>query len=389
MQRVRFVSLWVLITLILVAVLGIVLFRPVPAALIAAESDDETAIQALIAEMASAVLARDKDAYLANVDLADPVFALEHTRWADDWAEQDILTSFELSVADIRVVAPHTVAGDMTMRWTLRDGNMTRTATYPVRFSQGEAGRWLYAGEAWVTVETEHFRVHVLPGLETAAAALADSLPDLYAHATGSLAFEPDTVVEIKLYDTPENLVANILLSLPPIAGWNEPGESLKMLAAPDQIPSNSVLVHELTHYLTFEMAGSTHGNYPWWLMEGVAQKVAEAYWPDGQRTTTLEGVRAWEEGNRLVAWEAISDFETTPTHLWRYVYPQGYAFVAYVTDVYGDDARNEWLTLMAVDNDLADATEIAFGISFDDLDEVFAAWLEAREWEVSAGAGG
>jgi hypothetical protein len=43
-------------------------------------------IAELVASMQAAVEAADRDAYLALVDLSDPRFALEHTRWADDWA---------------------------------------------------------------------------------------------------------------------------------------------------------------------------------------------------------------------------------------------------------------------------------------------------------------
>jgi hypothetical protein len=138
------------------------------------------------------------------------------------------------------------------------------------------------------------------------------------------------------------------------------------------------VLIHEFTHKLTFEMADDSYGNFPWWLQEGLAQYVASYLWTKEGQNEYLSQVRGWAVSGELRDWDAIADFESTPTDQWTYVYPQGYALVRYVTETYGVDKRNEWLKTMAVQMTLPDATQAILGLSFDQLDQDFRGWLAA-----------
>ncbi|MCC7451208.1 MAG: collagenase [Anaerolineae bacterium] len=336
---------------------------------------DTTAINTLMANMQQAVLAQNRALYLAYVDRTDPVFWLEHSRWADDWSKKQVVTAFSLSVQKLAVTGRDATA-DLTMQWATTE-NRARTAQYPVRFRQGNDGVWRYAGEAWTTLETEHFRVRALPGLEGVAQELVGELPAVYDHVTSSLNFKPAAVNEIKLYPTAAALGANTLLSLPPISGWNEPGEALKLFTRPGSAPPKATLAHEFTHFISFEMAGTAHSRMPWWLEEGIAEYVGSQFWSDARQQARLNQVKKLAADNRLAAWDTISDFENTPVELWQYVYPQGYAFVRYVTETYGKQKRNNWLTAMAKDKRLPDATTSALGVSFDDLNAAFVAWLK------------
>ena len=337
--------------------------------------DDEAAITSLVTAMENAVQRQDRDAYLNHIDLSDPVFAREQAYWVDDWKRIRTLDELAMRVSTIRVEGDQATAA-LEIGWT-QPGGTSRSARFPARFVRGTDSAWRYAGEAWVTSETDRFRVHAFPRMERAARKLTAALPALYRHVTTSLDYQPLSTIEIKLYDTPDNMGATIALSLPPIHGWNEPGQSLKMLARPDTMPSPATLAHELTHFVMYDMAGTTYGNYPWWLAEGVAQYMASDYWDAKQSADTLQQVRDLSAAGELVDWSAISDFETTPVPLWSYVYPQGYAFVVYVTERFGPDERNVWLKDMAVEMGLDAASQAALGTPFEALDREFRAWLE------------
>jgi hypothetical protein len=381
MRRSRFVSLWIAVVLLTWTLL------PVPITALDAAADDAEQIAALLDQMEAAVRAGDRAAYLACVDQSDPVFALEHTRWADDWADLHPVERFDLMVRDLQIDGDEATA-DLTMLWSLKDNPASRRARYPVWFRRGEDGAWRYAGEVWITIETAHFRVRAAPGLEDTAAGVVDMLPEVYDHATASLGYTPTGTNEIKLYASAESLVANTLLSLPRISGWNEPGEALKLLAEQGRTSAQRlkfVLAHEFTHKLTFDMAGDSHGNFPWWLEEGIAQYVGFAFMPEGTGDDTLAEVQGWQANGELVSWDQISDFAVTPLELWRYVYPQGYALVRYVTEKYGEQMRNAWLRRMAVEATLSEATQQVFGVSFVQLDRDFRAWLVAAR---TAGVG-
>ncbi len=81
---------------------------------------------------------------------------------------------------------------------------------------------------------------------------------------------------------------------------------------------------------------------------------------------------------NGLIDWNDLAEFESTPESLWRYAYTQGYAFMAYLTDTYGEAARNAWMRGM-VDGTLEAATEATFEMPFNELNAGFLAWLDAQ----------
>ena len=373
-SRSRFISIWIVITLLIIALLAMVLFSFTQTEAAGSGAD---AVQTLVTGMQAAVLAGDRDAYTALVDWSDPVFALEHTRWVDDWAGEHPVDEFALTAA--RLVAGKDVAtAELMMRWSVEDDPQAHQAQFPVSFTHGEDGAWRYAGEQWTAIEGDGYRVLAVPGLEDAAELTVDSFPAIWEYATDALDFVPEGTTEIKLYGDGWSLVATVELSLPLIAGWNEPGEALKLVAdtsvlSPERI--DYVLAHELTHRISFEMAGQAHGAMPWWLEEGLAEHVAARY-AGGTDDGHLELVRDLVAQDALVPWDDIADWETTSVNLWPYVYPQGEAFVDYVTDAFGVDARNAWIMDMAQGMLLDDATEAVFGVPFDQLDGSFCVWV-------------
>ena len=56
---------------------------------------------------------------------------------------------------------------------------------------------------------------------------------------------------------------------------------------------------------------------------------------------------------------------------------PQGYAFVRYVTETYGEAKRKTWIKAMTNGSALAEATKSAFGSTFEQIDAQFVAWLK------------
>jgi hypothetical protein len=184
--------------------------------------------------------------------------------------------------------------------------------------------------------------------------------------------------MEIKLYAQPEALVANTLLSLPLIAGWNEPGEALKLVHRPDGAPLTGTIAHELTHFAGFDRAGTKRSRMPWWLDEGIATYVASQL-PGAPAQDRLAQVIQWNAEGTLAPWAEMAVFEDAPVELWTYVYPQGYAMVRFVTERFGQEERNAWLAAMATEIEIDAATPAVLGRSFDQLDTEFRAWLASQ----------
>ena len=336
-------------------------------------------VQALLGRMTAAVLAGDRDAYLALVDLSDPVFAVEQERWAIDWSDRNPVTDYTLEVAGLEQEGD-LATGMLTVIWELdpeRSAEPWRITTYVARFTRGADG-WRYGGEAWASTAAEHFVVRVAPGLEATVPGIVGVLPDIFDDVTAELGYEPTGGLEIKLYANANALVANTLLSLPTIRGWNEPGEALKLVHDPGGPPLGPTIAHELTHFIGFDRAGTHRTRMPWWLDEGIATYVASTI-DDTNASGRLAQVIDWEADGTLAPWGEMTVFEETPLELWQYVYPQGYAMVRFVTEEYGVVRRNAWLAAMATEMDIDEATPAELGRTFDELDAEFRDWLAAQ----------
>jgi hypothetical protein len=332
-------------------------------------------VRALLAHMAAAVLAGDRDAYLALVDLSDPVFAIEHMRWADDWSSRSPVSAYSLELTDLQL--DNAVAtGLVTVQWAFDPSVVSepsRITTFQARFTGG-AGSWRYAGEDWASAEGTHFVLRVAPGLEAVVPDITDVLPGIYGDVTAEIGYEPSGTLEIKLYADANALVANTLLSLPTIRGWNEPGEALKLVHDPQGPPLSPTIAHELTHFVGFDRAGTQRSRMPWWLDEGIATYVASTI--EGPAIDRLAQVIAWEAEGELAPWDEMVVFEETPVELWEHVYPQGYAMAVFVTERFGAGPRNDWLAAMATAMDIDEATSAELGLTFGELDTQFRKWL-------------
>jgi hypothetical protein len=229
-------------------------------------------------------------------------------------------------------------------------------------------------------MEAEHFRLLVAPGVAGAEAMILPALPDVYDLVTTALDYTPAGSMQIKVYADSPALVANTLLSLPLIRGWNEPGEALKLFFEPDDPSVIGVVAHEFTHFALFDRAGTMRTRMPWWLDEGTASFVAGRLAPPtGEPDEQLLRVAEWVAAGELAPWADMAVFEETPIELWGFVYPQGYAMVTFVTDRYGDAKRNAWLAAMATDMTIQEATPAVLGLTFDELDAAFQAWMLER----------
>jgi Peptidase MA superfamily len=331
-------------------------------------------IEFLVESLAANVRIGNKADYLALVDLSDPGFRLEHSRLADEWSGLHPVPDYALAVDDVEVDGD-VATGSLTATWTNFEGE-ARTATWLGSFGHSD-GNWRYTGEVWQTTEVPHFTVKVAPGLDDEVARVTEDLAAVYDHVTDALDYVPAAALQIKLYADAPALAANTLLSLPDIRGWNEPGEALKLRVDPEDPYMTPVIAHEMTHFASFDRAGTKRTKMPWWLDEGLASYVARKFDTiQSNSDPALETVAAWQADGTLVDWDRMAVYETTPQELWRNVYPQGYAMVRFVTQRFGRDPRNAWLAKMATEMDIDAATPAVLGMSFDDLDKAFREWL-------------
>lgn len=346
---------------------------------------DRAAVEAALAGMTRAVLAADRDAYLAHVSNEDPVFFKEQFNWARDLGRVPA-AEFSLSVDD---AAPaqfedHAATFTLVTKWRMKgwDEKSSRTLTFPAGFAR-VGDKWLYRGERWDVIEGEGVKVLFAPAVGDASNPLAqvaqrvvNVMPAVRAHVEEGYQTKGPAVQEVKLYADMKHLQASIYLSYTDgLGGWNEPEESIKILAGEGQSEAGLkvLLGHEFGHVATFTY-GAHASDMPWWVLEGAAELAAEQF--SASRTRTDRTVRAWAKAGSLAKWEDMADFHKTEPRWMGHVYTQGHHMLGFVSDQFGRERRNAWLRLLAQGKDLDAASLGALGQPFAEVDSAWRASL-------------
>jgi len=347
--------------------------EPIPA-----PDADVAKLNVLIERMTKAVLGTDIAGYMTCVDKADPVFLQEQKNWAKDLARKPV-EEFSIKAENFRAEGEGEIITDLTMNWKTKDGGSERFLKYAGRFVDRK-GEWLYAGEHWEVMEREGVRVFFDAGRENIAAMICEVMPGIRKHVHEGFALTIELVQEVKLYSSMKHLQQSIYLSYTDgLSGWNEPGESIKMIASahPDKEGMTSVLAHEYGHVCTFEL-GPRANDAPWWVLEGVAELSCESYGDNGQ--FAQRSARRMAKNGRLRDWETLSDFHNTKQADMQLVYTQGHAMLGYISERFGRERRISWLKAMATGSTLDVACKAAFDLSFAELDGQWRESLRPQE---------
>lgn len=347
-------------------------------------------IETLLAEMTAAVEASDVGGYLAHVSPHDPVFLYEQRAWAADLREHPVV-GFELRLTqpeELEVSEHGWAVGELSVRSKMSERRPWREVRFPARFEPMGTGEredepWFYAGEHWNIVRDErHGAVNTAMALDEqlpVALQIVELMPDVRTRVDELFGVTNEREQQIKIYPSMEHLQASIYLSYTePLGGWNEPGESIKLLAGEGLRARGlrRLLAHEYAHALTFTL-GDHATDAPWWVLEGVAEHAAELVTGPTDRDDRL--VAMWSREGQLRDWSQLADFRGEAENHALWVYVQGQSMIDYLTDRFGDDARNQWLTMLCRGASLEEAASHVFGVAFTQLDQDWRATLAQR----------
>lgn len=354
----------------------VVLAQPAPPS----RDDAASGVPLLLAKMAEAVLSADAERYLSLVDPTEPEFAKEQENWAKDFVERPT-AAFALDLDGgllVEVDGGNAAIGTLTVRWQMPE-RPERTIRHAARFTNRD-GTWLYAGEAWKRVASNdgsNIALYLDDALRDVAVNVVELLPEVREHVNAGFETPLDHVQVVKIYGEMEHLQASIFLSYEDaLGGWNEPGESIKILATP-RSPARQLrvlLAHEYGHVATFSM-GDRATEIPWWVAEGAAELAAERYSGRSGPEGVDRMIRQLAEQGGLAEWDMLSDFRNTRPEHGMLVYKQGQHMLGYVSGRFGRSVRNQWIARMTRGQSLDEATRGAFGMTFADLD---------RDWRAS-----
>jgi hypothetical protein len=342
-------------------------------------------VEGLLRAMERAVLAKDAGAYMTLVDTADAEFVQEQRYFSNDFVRAGP-DEFALSVGPL-TASDGSATGELTMVWRMPEKNQ-RTVAWDARFIEHD-GSWRYAGETWERFEAPGVIVMHDPGLDELAKLTAEAFAVVRGHVEELFELtetpQPKHTQKIKIYGNMAHLQASICLAYEQsLGGWNEPGESIKLLASRRTSPKQlqSLLAHEYGHCCTFVL-GEKANNMPWWTLEGVAELAAEKY---GRGGPPHAQVQQWHTRKQLADWADITDFHTTKPSMGGFVYSQGHHMVWYIKETHTAAKLNQWLRAMSRGLTIDEATKEVLGMDFATLDANWRAEVARRTAAAAAG---
>ncbi len=264
----------------------------------------------------------------------------------------------------------------------------------------------------WFTIESDHFLVHFQEGNSRSAKVTSRVAEEIYAPITKLYQHEPDQKVSIVLKDRDDYSNGAAYFFDNKIDIW------LPALDTPLRGTHNwlrNVITHEFTHivqiqkamkrkrkfpvsyiqWLTYEnvrrpdvLYGFPNGiatlpfasiNVPAWLAEGTAQYQRQGLLYDSWDTHRDMILRTRILSDTYFTLEEMGTFSSKTSIERETVYNQGFAFVIYLVNEFGEDILREITSALATKGtyNVAKAIEIATGIPGD---EVFKNWINERK---------
>lgn len=281
----------------------------------------------------------------------------------------------------------------MQMTWKMAGWEKTRTLTVPVVFTRdAKTGAWLFSGEKWDSVSApaagKYNGVRVLyePGNKKhkeIAEAIVAGMPDIRSTVDAHFLMHTPGEVTIKLFQSMQHLQASIWLSYTDsLGGWNEPKESMKILAGGRSgfDSMKKTIAHEYGHCVTFHM-GPKATDAPWWVLEGAADFSAAPYRKNAAESRD-RAVRNWAKSKKLADWDKIEKFPIPDEfkHFMANVYTQGEHMMAFIDSRYGQEARVAFLRSLFQGKTTDEASREALHVPFADVD---AAWRLSIEQQI------
>jgi hypothetical protein len=228
----------------------------------------------------------------------------------------------------------------------------------------------------WQELRTQRFAILYTPDQQATAQQYAKFVDGLYDEVAAVFGHRTATPVTLRLYPTlnsyyDANPLARGLTGVVAHADYRR-HEVVVILdqtvqQTPDEVENN--VRHEMTHIVASDLSESRLNVM---FQEGLAQYVEH---PSPELENKIGLLRSVVAGSGLLNWSDMNDRDTF-YRLARVSYPESLSIVAFLVDRYSFAKVREMLTVTAQSNGYRSALERTFGVSPDQLEKEWQAWL-------------
>ena len=222
-------------------------------------------IEKSFSPLTESVNQNDKKTFMTYQNKENPLFYKEQQRWFEEVIYKKE-KGYEYNIELSNVILESDSNGEIDFAVIVSPANSSERFVHSITYTIiKDQETWKLNDIAFEELTEGIFTIHYLEGQDDAAMQVLEDSKDIVNLYSSQFEWAPETI-NVKLYDTMEQLNATIPWTQ--AGGWNEKGESYKLIAYNSEEARFSLLAHELTHTLLSDL---TNDNASLYLQEGLA----------------------------------------------------------------------------------------------------------------------
>jgi len=253
-------------------------------------------------------------------------------------------------------------------------------ATMPdgvIRDSASETISWYDTRYDWSTLSSEQIDLHYVDLDDDVAAQILTSAQSTVTDLESRYALERSRTLQIWVYPDSESLRGTLPAnSRDTIAGGSFIGYSLIVALIPNGSTGEigRIIPHEVSHQVLYQATQNPFTILPTWFDEGMATHIQNG------GTSSYLGlvINAWQHDALFDLASISAGFPYTPSQA-TLAYAASWSAIAYIQETYGDDGISRLIAAFATGAPEQDVILQALGITLDQLDDDWKAWIGAQ----------
>lgn len=242
--------------------------------------------------------------------------------------------------------------------------------------TEQQTATWLDSEHSWQTLGGGQVNVHWYSGSKSFAAQLRDAAEQSLAKLSEITGLKSDGPIDLYIYASVADLRQAILYQPSWIGGAAFPEHNSVIIAVPiDELGAGKrTVTHEVTHILVGRFTFSCLGDFPSWLVEGLAM-----YGEGGPDPDSLRQFKAAVTDDKLLSVRALSGGFAEAADKAGLSYSQSYSLVNFLITEYGRDKVLALLRALRDGTALDDAMRATYGFDVDGLEDAWRAKIGAK----------
>lgn len=301
-------------------------------------TDESELVKSQFVPMLEAINNNDEEGFLEFQNSANSLFYKEQKRWMEEaiFKKQQGYT-FSVNIGDVNLLSSDKGDMELIVNMKYQDKETQNKVIYSIVKLNN---KWVIDDVPFKTISEGNIAVLYVSDIEEQALAVLREASDIVHLYNNQFGWNPKDIT-IKLYDSREQISATIPWI--GLTGWNETGESLKLMIEPSTSSTYStfsILAHELAHKM---LSDFSNDNVSLYIQEGFATLLHHVVEKDaaGKPLINLNNLPYREQkllSNRDLVFLSIDDLNKLDYNNTFEIYGLGFLLTDYLIKTQGFD---------------------------------------------------